>query len=105
LNILLDECVDVRLAHKIVGHTVKSVSAMGWTGLKNGALLDQAQRDFDVLLTVDKRIPTQQHLSQFHIAILILNSPTNRLEDLLPLLPTIHETLPTLHAGKSAIIG
>jgi hypothetical protein len=37
--VLLDECVDWRLARDIVGHDVKTARQMGWTTIKNGELL------------------------------------------------------------------
>jgi len=39
VKILLDECVDRRLATAIAGHDVKTVRQMGWAGIKNGNLL------------------------------------------------------------------
>ena len=39
MRILLDECVDARLAREIVGHDVKTVPHMGWAGTPDGPLL------------------------------------------------------------------
>ena len=39
MRVLLDECVDWRLAREIVGHDVKTARQMGWTAIKNGELL------------------------------------------------------------------
>jgi hypothetical protein len=36
VRVLLDECVDRRLAAGIEGHDVKTVPEAGWSGLKNG---------------------------------------------------------------------
>jgi hypothetical protein len=38
LKLLLDECVDRRLARVITGHDVKTAPQMGWAGLRNGVL-------------------------------------------------------------------
>jgi hypothetical protein len=54
LKILLDECVDWRLAHEITGHQVKTAREMGWDTIKNGELLALAEKDFDIFLTVDR---------------------------------------------------
>jgi hypothetical protein len=32
MRVLLDECVDWRLSRDIVGHEVKTVRQLGWTG-------------------------------------------------------------------------
>jgi hypothetical protein len=36
VRLLLDECVDRRLAGDILGHDVKTVPEMGFAALKNG---------------------------------------------------------------------
>ena len=48
---LLDECVDRRLAGNIQGHDVKTVPDAGWAALKNGELLGRAQQEFDTFVT------------------------------------------------------
>ncbi len=50
-------------------------------------MLEAAQAQFDVLLTMDKGLPDQQKLSRFAIAAVILRARSNRLAGLLPLLP------------------
>ena len=42
MKLLLDECVDWRLARDIVGHEVKTARQMGWTSIQNGELLSLA---------------------------------------------------------------
>jgi predicted nuclease of predicted toxin-antitoxin system len=54
MRILLDECIDRRLARDLVGYEVKTVPQMGWAGVKNGQLLSLAVREFDVFVTVDQ---------------------------------------------------
>jgi predicted nuclease of predicted toxin-antitoxin system len=60
MKILLDECIDWRLSREIVGHEVKTTRQMGWVTLKNGELLALAARHFDVFVTVDQNLPSQQ---------------------------------------------
>ena len=67
---------------------------MGWAAFKNGRLLSLAQKEFDLFITVDRNLSTQQNLSKFDIAILVLHAKTNRLADLRPLLPEIISSLP-----------
>jgi hypothetical protein len=47
---------------------------MDWTMLDNGALLDAAERDFDVLVTTDRNLRHQQDLRGRRLAILTLPS-------------------------------
>jgi hypothetical protein len=105
LRLLLDECVDRRLARDLTGHEVKTVPEMGWSGVKNGELLTLAQAEFDVFITVDRNLSFQQTLPRFDIAVLVLHAPTNRLADLRLLTPKILSTLPTLLKGKARNVG
>jgi hypothetical protein len=57
VRVLLDECVDRRLARHVTGHDVTTVPEAGWAGLKNGELLKRAQEQFDVFVTVDRNLP------------------------------------------------
>ena len=72
-----------------------TVPQVGWAGIQNGELLRLAQVQFDVFVTVDCNLSFQQHLRQFTIAVIVLQAPTNRLEDLCPLIPQLHRMLPS----------
>jgi len=62
VTVLLDECVDRRLAGDIHGHDVKTVPDLGWAALKNGELLARAEHEFEAFVTVDRSLPFQQDL-------------------------------------------
>ena len=100
MRVLLDECLDRRLAKHIVGHEVMTVPQMGWAGIKNGELLTRAQGQFDVFVTVDRNLFFQQNLPQFNISVMILQAATNRLNDLQPLMPKLLSVLPTVPKGQ-----
>lgn len=55
MRILLDESLPRPLAGLLPEHEVRTVAAMGWTGSRNGELLQLAAGDFDVLLTADQK--------------------------------------------------
>jgi hypothetical protein len=86
---LLDECLPSPLARDLAGHEARSVTAMGWAGLRNGALLRHAERDFDVFLTLDRNLSFQQDVSRFALAVVIMAAPSNRLRDLRPLISKV----------------
>ena len=48
---------------------------MGWGGLKNGDLLHQAERQFQVFISTDQNLKHQQQVIGRKLAILVL--PTN----------------------------
>lgn len=102
---LLDECVDRRLAGGIQGHDVKTVPEVGWAALKNGELLARAQHEFEAFVTVDRNLPFQQDLSRFSIAVIVLRARSNRLADLRSLIPDLLATLPGANRGTVTWVG
>jgi predicted nuclease of predicted toxin-antitoxin system len=104
VKILLDENLDWRLGRDLAPHEVKSVPQIGWAGFKNGALLAEAQKQFDVFITMDSAMRHQQNIAKFEIAIIALKSSTNRLADTRPLMPKVLALLPALKAGTLTIV-
>lgn len=97
---LLDECVDQRLAAAIHGHEVRTVPGVGWAAVANGELLGRAQHEFDAFVTVDRNLPFQQDVSLFTLAIIVLRAPSNRLTDLRALIPQLLAALPVAKRGE-----
>ena len=105
MRLLLDECVPKRLKRELHGHDAKTVQDMGWAGIKNGALLRLADGQFDALLTVDQGIEYQQDLSGLRISVVIMLVPSNDVDDLHPLLPTVEKVLTSLRPGEITRVG
>lgn len=105
MKILLDECVDRRLARELLGHAVTTVPQRGWAGIKNGDLLALAEKEFDAFITVDRKLSVQQGLAKLRIPVLLLRARTNRLEDIRPFAAELLEKLPRAPAGELTIIG
>ena len=104
MNILLDECVPARLARELAPHSVTTVQRRGWAGIKNGDLLALAQHEFDVLITVDRKVSEEQDLTNLTIAVMLLRAATNRLEHLRPLAGKILEKLADAPAGAVSVV-
>jgi hypothetical protein len=100
VRVLLDNCVPWRLGDEISGHEVSSVIDLGWANLKNGALLDAMAGRFDALVTVDRSVPYQQRLHDRSFAVLLLRTKSNRLADLLPLVPALLRALDEVKPGE-----
>ena len=100
MTILLDECLPKRLARLLAGHEVKTSRQMNWHGLSNGKLLAAADPHFDVFLTVDKNLVHQQAIEGLHLAVVVLRAPSNKIEDLSPLMPQVLSLLPALKPGQ-----
>ena len=105
MRILLDECVDWRLGRDIIGHDVRTARQMGWTAIKNGALLALAAEHFDVFVTLDRNLFFQQNLNTFSIAIVVLHARTNRLADLGPLVPRLLAAIQSTVPGTALLVG
>jgi len=105
VKVLLDECVDRRLARDLVGHVVTTVPKQGWSGIKNGELLELAEKEFDVFVTVDRKLGAQQDLRKFRIPVILIRARTNRLEHIRPLAAELLESLSAVVAGELTIIG
>ncbi len=100
MRILLDECVPQRLQRECTGHDVRTVPQMGWSGKKNGELLQLMRTDgFEVFLTVDQNIRHQQNLQAAGVAVVLLIAQTNRLADLVPLMPAVLSALNSIKPG------
>ena len=100
MRVLLDECVPRKLRSELPGHDVKTVAEMGWAGTKNGALLQRAASEFDVLLTVDQGILYQQNLAGLPLALIIVKAPSNDIKDLRHKMPKVLQMLTTIQPGQ-----
>jgi hypothetical protein len=105
MRVLLDECLPRNLAGLLSGHEVKTVPQMGWASIENGRLLALAEKSFDVFVTIDKKLPQQQDLPRFKIGIVVLVCRSNRLPDLVPLVPKLLASLSAIKKGKALRIG
>ena len=100
MRVLLDENLPHDLMGLLVGHIVETVAGRGWSGVRNGELLKRASGEFDVFLTMDRRLPEQQRIAQLPFGVVLLVAPSNRLVHLRPLVPDILEMLPRVAAGS-----
>jgi hypothetical protein len=60
---------------------------------------------FDVFITVDRGIAFQQNIVGRPFAVVLLRTHSNRLVDLLPLVPAVTQALETVQAGAVVHIG
>jgi hypothetical protein len=73
---------------------------MRWAGVKNGELLRRAALEFDAFITLDQSIEKQQVVPA-DIALVTLEAPSNRIEDLVPLVPALLRVLETERPGDN----
>jgi len=97
MKILLDENLPHELRTLLPGHDVFTVAYLGWSGAKNGALLQRAAADgFDVMITMDSGVRYQQNVTALPIAVMIVSAASNDIDDLRPLLPQMLRRLDSL---------
>ena len=105
MRILLDESLPRRLGAELLGHSVKTVTEMGWSSVDNGELLRRAANQFDLLVTADQNLQFQQNLNALPLAVVVLVARTNKLEALRPLLPELLSRLATLQPKTFVRVG
>ncbi len=98
MKILLDEGVPEIIQKRLDRFSIFSVKEMGWRGVKNGVLLDLMAGQFQILITTDKTLPSQQNLKKRQISVVIL--PTNDIPSVIELLPQIEEAIATVSPGE-----
>lgn len=106
MRVLLDECVPRPLKRDLAGHTVSTVAEMAWAGTENGELLALIREaGFGAFVTVDQNLSYQQNLRTAGISVVVLVARTNKLPDLLPLVPALREALERVQPGELVLVG
>ena len=75
---------------------------MGWATIRNGELLALASKQFDVFVTVDRNLSSQQNLSAYPIAVVVLQARSNGLADLQGLILNL---LKAIGNAKPGVVG
>jgi predicted nuclease of predicted toxin-antitoxin system len=107
MKILIDECLPDELKENILafGHGCQTTREAGFGSKQNGELLTVAEGRWDVLLTSDRNIKYQQNMTGRKISILILRAKSNRMKDLLPLMPDCEKALLSIPVGRIVEVG
>ena len=101
MRILTDECIDERFRNSLPGHDCQTARYARLSGLKNGDLLKAAEAaKSDFFLTVDQGIEYQQNLTGRKMAIIIFHTKSNRLHNLLQLVPACLARIESIHPGQ-----
>jgi predicted nuclease of predicted toxin-antitoxin system len=107
MKILIDECLPAGLRGTlaVLGHECETVRRAGYGAKKNGELLSLAEGRWDVLLTSDRNIKYQQNMTGRTVSILVLRAKSNRMQDVLPLMPACVQALLSLSPGSVVEVG
>jgi len=95
MKLLLDEQVPRQFASFFPAEfDVRTVQQMGWSGTKNGQLIQLAfEHGFAALITADKNMEHQQDHASLRLMVVVLVALGNRLQELEPLVPGILKVL------------
>ena len=77
MRVLFDQGTPVPLRNLLDSHQIETAYERGWSQLSNGDLLPAAESEgFDVFVTTDKNITSQQNLDGLPYVIVVLGSPS-----------------------------
>jgi hypothetical protein len=76
------------------------VTEIGWRTSKDAPLLSFAENRFDVFVTVDRRLETQNDLSRFKLGFIVARVPNNRLESFVPIFGELRATAERVRPGE-----
>jgi hypothetical protein len=75
LQVLFDQGTPAPLRQFLSSHQVATAYERGWSTLKNGELLQAAERaGFSVLVTTDTNLKYQQNLASRRISVVVLST-------------------------------
>jgi hypothetical protein len=105
MKLLLDENLPKRLKLDFSEHEIYTVYDKGWSGKKNGELMQLLiAESFDALFTFDKNLQYQQNFQKYSLPVLVLNATDNTYYTLRNLIPGIKDTLKKVLVPRPIII-
>ena len=107
MRLLLDECLPRKMKFLLSGsgHHCETAREAGFGGKENGELLSLADGKFDVLITVDKSLKHQQNITNRRIAILVIRTASNDIDDIRPHSPEMLAALKLIKPGQIIEVG
>ena len=75
MKILFDHDTPRTLRRYLTEHTVDTAREKGWAEVRNGNLLDNAEREgYEIMITADQSMRYQQNMAHRQIAVIVLLS-------------------------------
>ena len=99
-RILLDSNLPVDFRFCLSAYPVETARYAGLNLLDDGRLLDAMAGRYDVLVTADASIAYQQNMSGRSVALVVLSAKSNRILDLLPLVPALLSVISAIQPGE-----
>ncbi|MDQ6699569.1 MAG: DUF5615 family PIN-like protein [Acidobacteriota bacterium] len=104
MRILLDECVNAGVKIAFTGHTVRTVTQIGWRSSKDGPLLAFAQTHFDVFVTIDRKLGRQHNLKEFKMGFVVARILNNKIESYQAILARLKAAAEAVKPGQVVVV-
>ena len=99
MRILFDHNTPRPLRRYLTGHAVDTADEMGWAAIRNGNLLDNAEREgYEIVISADQNMRYQQNFEHRRIAMVVLLS--NRWSDVQMRIEDILAALEGIQPGE-----
>ncbi len=82
---------------------MRTAAVVGWAAVPDRALLRAAAATFDAFVTVDREIASTRPVPE-RLAVVLLVSASNRIEDLEPLVPALRAALERPARGTVVVL-
>jgi predicted nuclease of predicted toxin-antitoxin system len=104
MRILLDHDVPHGLRRKLSGYEVVTAQHQGWADLNDDALLDAAEGEFAVLVTLDTNLIHQQDVGARELGVVIVDLHPVVPDHLTRHLENVRSALPIAAKEQSAVV-
>lgn len=100
MRVLLDACIDPRVAGLLEEHHVSTAFDLGWQSLPDHELMRRIQDRFEVFITLDRGFEHEHNLSKIRFGIIIVHIPRNKAVYYRSLLPALIAGIAAIHHGQ-----
>ena len=100
MRVFLDGCMDPRAARLFREQEVRTAFQLNWHRLPDQTLLSLVQKEFDVLVTIDRGFEYEHNLKKLSIGIVIVHVARNKLEFYRALAPQLREAVARVQPGE-----
>ena len=103
-KVLFDENMPHKLRRHLPEFFIRTAQEQGWSSFKNGQLLAQAVREFEVFVTIDQRMRYQQNLQKLPIGIVVIDARDTRFESILAHVEELREAIARVRPGEVILV-
>jgi predicted nuclease of predicted toxin-antitoxin system len=104
MRVLLDSNLPRAFAALLPGHRIETTHQRRWSDLDDGPLLNAAEAEFDVLITMDQNLRFQQNLRGRTLRVVLIRAHSNRLTVLAPAAMAVLRALIEMEPGELRVI-